>query len=702
MMPVYQLSAIDFSQFSLNAIRGQLLRWQQTWSALETPRVRLLFRSVPIDLSDPLRRVRQKESTAKDLLATHHLQEFGGILTQVARGSIVGLEHYLIIPDKDKREADSVADMLGQGLGIRVSPVPDLPSLLPTRYTVESGHLAPESGNHPFFSTVLSYDMAGMWEYSVMHNLMRRYPAAVSIEIITHHGSDAHAKLDRTGDMLQGLTIQVGAKAGLEKLHLGFEHLMRDVQGGLSLHQVMMAILVSGRTLEELANKEREVISSVTGRIYLRKIPGTQADAFRAFFTAQDKPSPQIRYSHNMTSAGVTMATTLLGVRSRLETDGVFWGISGNNPFFWDGFGPELKEPNHGVVLGTTGSGKTVSIFAIALRELNLMDSQIIVMEPMGNCRHLIDAVGVERSSYSQLSLRSLRINPVAVMYSQPAEQSAHLNVIIELLLGRSMDEGEQIALDSVTPLIYEGVTTDTPPANQPRIEQLAKALQGLGGEKWLQDASQRLGSVLHRKYVTGTRSTAFNVATQADWRLEKDLVAFNFQGIPDQEGLRKLMYYLVLSTIQREAHRQARKRRRIVIIDEFRALSSNPVLAKRVALMYKTFRTLGVGVWALEQDVITFTGLERGSSAGIDVASGTFMLNNSTFVIVLAQRSMEAMMLPNYFPHVTEDHVNYVMALNPQRTMTDKGRGLIILPDEVYPIAIPLTRFELAALARS
>jgi hypothetical protein len=295
--------------------------------------------------------------------------------------------------------------------------------------------------------------------------------------------------------------------------------------------------------------------------------------------------------------------------------------------------------------------------------------------------------------------MRSLRINPVAVLYDDPSEQSAHLAVVVQLLMGKKLTEDEEIALDAVIPMVYEGVTPDTPAINQPRIENLAQALRALGGVQWLRQAANDLGSRLLERYVKGTRAAVFNVPTQSDWKLESDLVAFDFKGIPDTEGLRRLGYYLVLSTIQREAHRQARSRRRIVIVDEFKALSSYPVLAERVALMFKTFRTLGIGVWALEQDVITFTGLERGQTDSIDVASGIYMLSNATFTIALAQRAMEAQMLPDYFPQMTEDHVDHLMSLNPQKNVADKGRGLVILPDEVYPIRFTLTKYELKAL---
>jgi hypothetical protein len=554
MSAVYRLSAEDFSQLGLDAIVARLDRWRQVWAALETQRVRLVFRTTPMDMGEPIRRARRREAEVGDEITVQHLRQYTGLLDRASRSSVMGIEHYLVLPTMEGTESDTVADMLSSGLGLRALPVPDLPPLLPTQYCVHAGMLAPESGNYPLYSVLVSYDMAGQWDYAVFPKLMSRGPLALAVEIVTHHGAAAYGKLDRVQELLRGLMVQIGSKAALEKMRTGYAALMAGVQQGDALHQVGVAVLVQGRTEAELLERERQVISSVTGRVYLRKIEGMTSDLFRAFFTSAPKPEPPVRLFHNMTSAGVAVASGPLGVRRRTDTQGILWGISGQMPYFWDGFGPDLKEPNHGIILGVTGSGKTVSVFAMALREMNMMSAQVVVMEPMGNCRRLVQAVGPERASYNPLSMRSLRINPIEVLYDDPAEQSAHLAVVISLLLGRALAEEEEIALDAIVPMIYEGVTPETPAVNQPRLENLAWALRSLGGERWLRDAAARLGGLLEERYIRGTRAAVFNVPTQSDWRLESDLVAFDFQGIPEAEGLRRLGYYLVLSAIQREA----------------------------------------------------------------------------------------------------------------------------------------------------
>jgi hypothetical protein len=701
MAAVYRLTSYDFTQLRLEAIRARLERWRGVWAAVEVPRLRLISRTVPMAMDRAIKRARRREAGCEDADRIEHLRQYAGLLRRAGDGPLFGIEHFLVFPTLDDEEARVVANVVISGLGLHGVAVGDLPPLLPARYQVGASLLEPLSGAHPLFSILVSHDLSGEWDYAVYPRILQRPGVVLSIDVLSHNGSAAYQRLDRAEQLLRGLSVQLGTRAALDKLQVAYQQLAEGVRAGDAIHQVVSGVLVRGRTEEELRRQEDEVRSAGAGHVHFRRVDGLSGELFRALFTSGPSSVPP-RLRHNMTSKGMAVASGTLGLRKRQATEGILWGISGSSPFFWDGFGPDLNEPNHGVVLGATGSGKTVSTFATALREMNVMGSQVVVMEPMGNCRRLVDAVGQERASYNPLSLSKLRFNPVEVLYGTRAEQAAHLALVTSLLLDRPLEEDEEIALDRASSMIYEGVTPETPSVNQPRIQDLVWALRHCGAESWLADASRRLGSVLEQKFVRGSQGTIFNVTTEKDWRLRRDLTAFDFQDIPEKRGLRRLLYYLVLSTIRREAHRQARSRRRIVIIDEFRALSSHEALAQQVALMYKTFRTLGVGIWALEQDVITFVGAGQGRGTSVDVEAGTYILANSTFGVILAQRPVEAQRLPTFFPQLTRDHVRTLMSLSPQRNPGDKGRGVVVLPNQVHPIKFVLTQSELASLGGS
>jgi hypothetical protein len=658
-----------------------------------------------MSLAAPLLRVHRHESQLRDDVLRRHVRQYAALLQRASDSDVLTFEHYVIFPRVGQDQADNLADMLAGGMGLRHERIADLPPLLPTRYQPTLFGLAPEAGNYPLVTTLLSWDMAGVWNWDVLPAVMTvGFPIDICVAIKSHTGTKAYGALDRVQTLLHGMASQFGNKAALTKMSTDYATLLDAVRSGEALHQVGLAIMVRGRTEKELHEREQQVSAKLAGRASITRLNGLHEDTFRAYFTSANAPEPKIELQHNMTSAGVAVTLGALGMRRRAYTEGVYWGLSGQTPFFWDGFDPNLDQPNHGVILGTTGSGKTFSSSVLLLREMDLMGTQVVMLDPLGNCRRMVEALGPGRASHNVLSLNTLRLNPVERIYDDLAEQSDHLSVVMGLLLGRSMTQEEIIAMEMTARLVYSGIEPGTLPANQPRIEDVTRVLKGIGGDPWLREAAGKLGSLLDAKYVQGPKSVIFNTPTLTDWRLEKDLIAFNFRNIPESEGMRRLLYYLVLSTIHREAHKEARTRRRIVMVDEFRVMSTEPTLARQVSVMFKTFRTLGVGVWAAEQDIITFTGLDQAQmgSSNVDVMAGRQILSNSTFILSLALQPAGARDMPKQFPQITDSHLRYLTALNPKRNPNDRGRGLIVLSDEVYPLRISPTQYEMQILGGS
>ena len=706
-MAVYQFLSDDFYQLAPEAILARLARWTGVWRSVEAKRLRFILRAVPMSLERAVHRARQAEATAPDEQALRHIRQYTGALQAISQGGVLTFEHYLITPKDDP----GVVGSLARGMGLQAAPVPNLPPLLPARYKILSDKLVPESGVHPFFSVLVSYELSGSWQWTTLANVLSiGFPVDVAIDIITYPGAATHSELDKAQTVLHGVTLQVGAKAALAKQTADYNTLAHAAQSGEILHEVTLGFLVRGSTEAELRQREQLVKTTLTGFASLHRYDGLQKDALDTLFSPDSGSASKLPGDlwHNLTSRG--LATILgggLGVRRYGDTGGVFWGFSWQSPFFRDGFGPNLTEPNHGVIFGKTGAGKTFTVNVIALREMNLMGSQIIIMEPLGHCKRLARALGEKRASYNPLSTKSLRINPVERLYEDDTSQAAHLAIIVQLLLDRQPDVEERIAIDAAAPLIYDGVSVDTPAVNQPRIENLVQALRSLSGEPWMERAGQYVGSQLLQKCVYGTYGRNFNVATENDWRMESDLIAFDFSDVSEEGGLRRLSYYLVLAAIQREAFRQARSRRRIVVVDEFKVLSQEPMLAEQVAKMYKTLRTTGVGVWAMEQDIQTLVGLS-GVSASVNpeeyarLKAGASIMNNAIFTLALAHNQGSAQMLQSIYPILHADNLGDLYSLRPDEVDSDKGRGLFITPNAVYPIHIQPTQYELALLGGS
>ena len=120
--------------------------------------------------------------------------------------------------------------------------------------------------------------------------------------------------------------------------------------------------------------------------------------------------------SHNVTSDGMAVLSGPLGFRRRSDTDGVFWGIGSSGgqdiyPIWWNGFGRDPDKPAayHGLFLGKSGYGKTVSMNSLLYREA-MRGTQVVFMEPQGHSRLL-----AEHQPGDDPVLRLYRWSPPAV-----------------------------------------------------------------------------------------------------------------------------------------------------------------------------------------------------------------------------------------------------------------------------------------------
>ena len=148
--------------------------------------------------------------------------------------------------------------------------------------------------------------------------------------------------------------------------------------------------------------------------------------------------------------------------------------------------------------------------------------------------------------------------------------------------------------------------------------------------------------------------------------------------------------------------HRQKRSRRRLVVIDEFKAMSTDPTLVERVSIFFKTFRTLGVGVWVMEQDVSTFVGLDAASGGNaVQQHAAQQILTNAQFCLALAHNSTAVPYLKAVYKQLTDAQLEELKRLNP-KSSADQGRGLFIQSGGVYPLKIELTEYELHTLGGS
>lgn len=693
---VLRIRALDFGQQQANAIQATIARWTGWLAGANVRRVRFISRAVPMDLAEPVHRAREAEANA----VAHRdvIRQYTGFLSRTAASNLFSNEHYVVLWSEDM-EAAAVAQSL-RDMGLPAHKVPGLPPLIDSACR-DAWRTLEATGNgrapdNAYWSILTSYALSGNWGWAALARLLYMgYPVTVVMDMLNMSQDVAMRRLVLAQNDLSASLQQTGKRdVELTRRVAALQQAVQAVHNGQTLHRVVTAVLYPGRTQEELAERT-EAIQSLMAPYMSLNTMRPLSEVFQTLFTADENgPLDDVvtnRMRHNTVSYGAATMMGVLGARRRGDTEGVLWGLTDDGaPLFWDGFGPDLDAPNHGVILGRTGSGKTFGAHMLLMREALLRGTQVIELEPMGHSRTFAAALG-DIASYNPLDFSTLRINPLDIVYEEPATQIAHVSTQITLLLHRPLANMERAALDAACRRVYAGVPVDKGPAYWPTLEKLVIALRAEGQH------AQQLAEELNGLYVEGSLGEVFNAPTNLDLGLTHDVVTFDFSRIAAE--YQTLLYAQVLSALRRECLKRRRERRRIIFVDEFRIMSGEPLLAEIVAEMYKTFRTAGTGVWVAEQNLFTLLGLDdTGLGSGdLDLASGRYIFENTRWYVLLAQQSKAVDAIRRAFPDMTDAQAQILQAVD---LKTDRGHGVVRYPDGFYSIRFIPTPMELKLLS--
>lgn len=681
---VYTVTPIDLSQYPQEQVLAYVRNWANFFAGLSIP-LRLIVRSEPFDPAPVLERITVAQMQAKARWRQEGLASHRRFIEELVRqASLHSLHHQLILWPSSDEEGRGVASAFASRCGVGLTPDRVAPAL-DGDYEAEINRLVPKSTRQPYATLLLSHDFVGEWHWAVLAGLLQMpFPVAVALDVVTEPHGRVLDRLVMANNALE-LTVRVGKVRDpkSEAAWRDVNEAMQRVERGEGLHRVRVAVLVKGDTEDELKGNLTLVRESVGAKVRMSTYLGIQAELAR-FFT--DAPTSEIgvpNTSRNVLSGGVAVMGGVLGLSRRTRSEGTFWGLnlSGNYPIWRDGFGPKGIRPNHIVFVGETGGGKTVSMNVLCRRKA-LAGVQVIMLEPMGHSQRLVQSVG-NGGSYNPLSFDTMTLNPLDVMYLNLIDQVTNVQTTLAIMLSRSLTNDEKAITDAALRDLYRGIDPrGVQPHHVPRLENLCRAL-GEHGE-----VGGRLAAEVAGMYVEGVLGRVFNRPTNLDLSLSRDVVAFDFSAINDQ--YRTLLYSQVLGRIFFHVTTRKRERNRVVAIDEFKVMSREPRLASQVAEMYKTFRTYGVGVWAAEQNLFTLTGLERGSSAGIDVASGRYILDNSQVLVAFRQQSAGAKEIARLYDEMTPHHVQTMLGAQP-------GEAVVKFEEGIYHVYFGLARDEQA-----
>ncbi|TAN33532.1 DUF87 domain-containing protein [Patescibacteria group bacterium] len=419
---------------------------------------------------------------------------------------------------------------------------------------------------------------------------------------------------------------------------------LRDnlTQGTEHFFQFAFYVTVYAKTKEELDQTCEDIENVFGGKlIYSRKVFYQSEQGFNSTLPLCND---EIAVAFNMNSSPIAASFPFISAELTSD-DGILYGINrhNNSLILFDRF--SLQNANM-VVFATSGAGKSYAIKLEILRTM-MMGTDIIVIDPEMEYKHLCDAVG---GTYINISLSSeSKVNPFDL--PRPVGQEISVDDIIRgavitvkgllrIMLGGLTTEQDSIidralietyAKKDITP--DADLTKVTPPI----MQDLEEILEGMEGSNEL---------VLKlKKFTEGTFSGLFNSPTNVD--VKNQLVVFSVRDLEDE--LRPLAIYAIVNYIWNVVRSERKKR--ILAIDEAWWLMQHEDSARFIFALVKRCRKYFLGVTTITQDVndflrsqygqaiVTNSALQlllRQSPAAIDLVQKVFILTEGEKYLLL------------------------------------------------------------------
>jgi type IV secretory pathway VirB4 component len=301
------------------------------------------------------------------------------------------------------------------------------------------------------------------------------------------------------------------------------------------------------------------------------------------------------------------------------ETAGVLYGRNLNSQglVFWDRF---AQRNYNAVLLAPSGSGKSYLAKLEALRWL-YQGVQVFVVDPEREYERLATAVG---GTYLRLGAAGVRLNPFDLPTPTGTEadwealtrRALFLHTLVSVLLGQQPTPEEAAALDRAILAAYKakGISADprthTRPA--PLLRDLAAVL-----DRDAHPEAKALGARL-QPFTTGSHRGLFDGPSSA--RPEGHLVVFSLREVPDE--LAGVGTLLVLDAIWRQVADPARRRRRLVLVDEAWLLLRDKVGARYLFRLAKSARKHWCGLTVATQDAADLLASDLGQAVVANAAT--------------------------------------------------------------------------------
>ncbi|HFC11388.1 MAG TPA: DUF853 family protein [Anaerolineae bacterium] len=567
--------------------------------------------------------------------------------------------------------------------------------------------------SRPLYSIMQSAYLKGAWtvESPLISTLAAsEWPLVLVIDVRKIKPSKLEEAATQWGSLAQN-SEQPERMAAQAEAESEFALRQRDQR----VHHVRLLWMTLATKAEDLIERTEELAAGIGQSMGVDRLAGYQALA-AAYFTPLQKPPLTPKGHFNVMSAGVALCAAVWGIGREQRTDGFFLGKS------IDAIAPHIvylpwqgNDPFHGLILGRTGTGKTVALQAFAAR-LAEQGIQVILLEPQGHSQRLL-ALGGEMAAYHKIAYGEVQYNPLELFFPEKSEQYDHVTTVFQLLLKRGFNNFERAAIRQGLEIIYRTFSAGELlefPERTPilayycqRLSQKAAELDESTMERPnapLIEAMRTISAELQALFVDSDFGRTFNAQTNIDLRLQARMNLFDFSAVPQE--LRGLFYYLTVSNLIRRIRSEGFKQR-VLFIDEVYYMSREPMLMQALAEMLKTVRSYGTAVVLADQDLETYLGVEGAGANtmndGLDITSGVYIINNTQWVLSFGLKRSAAERLAQQYPGAfLPTHVEFLDEMGSRTDAGAKGMGVIIYQNRVEMIYMQLRPREATQLLGS
>lgn len=281
--------------------------------------------------------------------------------------------------------------------------------------------------------------------------------------------------------------------------------------------------------------------------------------------------------------------------------------------------------PRHGIVIGSTGSGKSFTMNYL-VESMFALDSttSFVIVDIGGSYKRLCEVLG---GDYFELRLsEEFAINPfpspAAIAEGQDGldpDLLGYLCLLVEKMLDGKSDQNKRRLIETGIKKLY---SQNRQAETAPLLNEFRTVLETLGGDN--ADRADAADMARNLKFYTdGIYGKLLNRPSVLK-PFEGRMTVFDLAGLKEHKGLQAILVFLIGFGLGRKM--KDRSAKKIVILDEAWEFFNDPIASELISRLYRTARKFNGMILSVSQSPIDF----------LKSAASTAILANSYWKIFL------------------------------------------------------------------